>query len=230
MSEELVPIPPREIALLSRVEQMLSEANTLPDLRLAMEAAGSISDAAKRYQRLLNAQGIASDAAIQAGKVAKDAAAIRIEAQAKAGEILKQMPKNPGGKPGVRAETVSAQSLPTTAELLGRPKRNAEQDANLWKRMADIPSEVRSAYVRQTDEVTTSGLLKFAKEPAEPRTDQREDMEKAYDEAVRLLTALGRLDLKILGGHAINTQRKLKYRRALEVAAKRIDEAMQLFG
>jgi hypothetical protein len=89
--------------------------------------------------------------------------------------------------------------------------------------VADVPSEVRAAYVRQAaDMPTTSGLLRFA---AEPKSDDRSTVEMAFDDVVRALGTVVKYDPRIMAGHATATGRRDRFRKALERASQWLDEA-----
>ena len=55
-----------------------------------MEAAAVASDASRRAARLARAQDLAADVVRDAEAAARDAAAVSLEAQAKAGELLRE--------------------------------------------------------------------------------------------------------------------------------------------
>ncbi len=175
MTEEDVdlalPDQPSEIVLLGQVQQMLVEAKTLPDFRRVMAAAGAAVDTARRYKKLLEAQKMAGETVAATNRAANELAGVHIEAQAGAGRVIQEMkasgevadrPGNPQftGRRGIR-EVTGAKSDTT-----------AEDNAKRWEKIADIPPEVRSTYVRQAQdagsEVTTRGLLRFAQEPLRP--------------------------------------------------------------
>src|SRR5690242_3596468 len=76
------------LALISHARRSLVEARSLPDVHRVIEAATVLVDAAQRAAKLAEAQRVAADIVNAAIDAANDAAAIRIEAQARAGEIL----------------------------------------------------------------------------------------------------------------------------------------------
>src|SRR5262249_22722534 len=130
----------------------------LPDIRRVIEAATVAADAAQRAAKVVEAQDAAVEVARAARTAANDAAAVRIEAQARAGELLQQMAQHGRravGRPGKvsRPSTLSALHI-------------SRNESALWQQVAAVPAEVRAAYVDQTSsnqgEVTTAGLLKHA--------------------------------------------------------------------
>src|SRR5262249_47806855 len=80
--------PGATMALIAAARSRLAEAQTLPDIRRVIEAAGVAVDAAQRAAKLAQAQRMASEVVEAANAAANDAAAVRIEAQARAGELL----------------------------------------------------------------------------------------------------------------------------------------------
>jgi protein gp37 len=132
----------------------LAQANTLPEIQRVMRWAAAQQNAAAQYGRLhRDTLAIVS----QAEAAANEAAAIRIEAQAKAGEILREMRER-----GDRAEQGGdrAKSQAATLDDLGVTK----SDSSRWQRVADVPEPTRRKYVEETKatggEVTTAGLLR----------------------------------------------------------------------
>jgi hypothetical protein len=98
------------LPLISDARHALAEAVTLPDIRKVMEAAAVAADAGRRAAKLAEAHGLAADVVRDAEAAANDAAAVRIEAQAKAGELLKQMAER-----GERKARGEAMSQPVTS-------------------------------------------------------------------------------------------------------------------
>ena len=156
------------LALISDARQALAEARTLPDIRRVMEAASVAADAGRRAAKLAEAHGLAADVVRDAEAAANDAAAVRIEAQAKAGELLRAMAERgerarPGDADGRRQRpSVSLGDLGVT-----------KSESSRWQRVASVPPEVRAEYVEETkaagEEVSTDGLLKHAELTAAQR-------------------------------------------------------------
>ncbi len=214
------------LSLLGTARHALNEARTLDDFRRVMEAAGVAANAGLRAAKLMQAQGIAEEIVIQASEAAREAGAVRLEAQAKAGEIVRQMraqgdlaagPGNPQftGVLGIR-------------EVIGADSNSlAQYHVKRWEAVADVPSEVRSAYVRQASDMpTTAGLLRFGREP---KADERDAVELAYDDTIRALGTLVKYDPQLIAGHASATGRKDRLRKMLERASQWIDDADHVY-
>lgn len=212
---DLVPLDkqtPSELALIGQVRQMLAEAKTLPEFRHVMEAAGAFTDMAKRHAKLMEAQGMATEIVQAANRAANDAASVRIEAQAGAGRILREMTEN-GQRVGPHEGRVGRSSSKPQLDDLGVEKTAAHR----WQRVADIPDEIRTRYVdemvEQDDEITTAGLLRYAN-PKEPK--ERTSVEASYDDVVRLAGQILRYDAVTIASYASNTKRRSQFRKLIE--------------
>ncbi len=143
----------------------LAEAHALPDVRRVVEAATVAAVAARRVAKLAASSPTAGKLVEAANDAANDAAALRIEAQAKAGELLRAMAergeRDLGGggdrRSRSRAATVNLAALGVT-----------KSESSHWQQVAAIAVDVRQAYVAKTraarGEVTTAGLLRAAAE------------------------------------------------------------------
>lgn len=132
---------------LSQAVKWLAEASTLDDVKKIHDLAIAAQAYAKAHKLGIDAQ--------------NSAAAIIIEAAAKAGELLRQMPKAEAGRPPenrLQGETDFDRGAPTYAEL-GIEKTQAHR----WQKIASIPEEERLDYVSSANEegqpATVSGLL-----------------------------------------------------------------------
>lgn len=210
------------LALITDARRALVEARSLNDFRKVMEVASVAADAARRASKLMEARGIAADVVQAANDAANDAAAVRIEAQAGAGRILREMAdegiRSPGRQPRSENPDPRSGSLrPTVPELIGGDPAVAYQHSSRWQRVAEIPDNVRAGYVDDTvekgGEITTAGLLRYAADPSERREPTRDDLEQAYDDAARALAVILKYDPGILAGHASNTRRTTKFRK-----------------
>ena len=128
---------------------MLAEARTLKEVKQAMGYAWLLRQCARKAQLGLEIQNAA--------------AAIYIEAQAKAGELLSQMTEAGQRHPQGRTSEVAAGNFTgaTLAELeIGRT------EAHRWGQVASVPAEVRADYIEEAGarcgEVSRSGLLAYA--------------------------------------------------------------------
>ena len=113
-----------------------------------------------------------------------NAAEVRLRAERRAGELLAEMEKHPGGRPSAQAPSAGS---PTTAEnpsptVRGlsqlQPKRLAElrityRQSNQWQQLAAMPEPVLEAHIRATrsrrKELTTASALKLARQHRGPR-------------------------------------------------------------
>src|SRR5215472_8733690 len=151
------------LALISDARQALAEARTLPDIRRVMEAASVAADAGRRAAKLAEAHGLAADVVRDAEAAANDAAAVRIEAQAKAGELLREMKQR--GELARRGQT--KQDRMSQRATFGLADLGVSRsESSRWQQVAAVPAEVRAEYVEETkaagEEISTDGLLKHA--------------------------------------------------------------------
>jgi hypothetical protein len=188
------------LELISQARQALAEARTLPDIRRVIEAASVAKDASQRAARLYNAERRAVEVVEAATAAANDAATIRIEAQAKAGELLAQMRES--GERAKGGEAGRRESQPVTLGELGIGR----MESSRWQQVAAVPPDVRAEYVEETraakGEVSTDGLLKHIKsraaqptgepaqapEEAEPPLDGRQKLVHELQRALEALT------------------------------------------
>ena len=140
---------PQELAKLDRARILLLEASTLPEIK-------QIRDMAKAAEVYAKAAHMSREAVNYAGE-------IKLLADRKAGELLKQLERSqPGAKKiGSRAEPIS-----DYRRVLDENK-TSKTTAHTWQKLADIPEAKVRDYlttVRDSDddEVSTRGLLKAA--------------------------------------------------------------------
>lgn len=169
------------LALISQARRNLAEAQTLPDIRRVMETASLAADAAERAARLAEAQRLAGEVVEAANEAANDAAAVRIEAQAKAGEMLREMAQR--GERAKGGEAGRRESQPVTLDGLGVSK----MESSRWQQVAAVPPEVRQEYVDETKaargEVSTAGLLRHAESRPGDATTSRPAGRRSVDHA-----------------------------------------------
>jgi DNA modification methylase len=138
----------RDIVLLTAVAGMLAEVRTLPEVKRVIDLAELARHFARRAHLGLEAQNAA--------------AAICLEAQAKAGGLLRQMAEAGERHPHGRTSEVAAGNFtgPTLAEL-----GIERTDAHRWGQVAAIPAELRAAYVAEAGsrgaEVSRIALLAY---------------------------------------------------------------------
>lgn len=248
MSEELALPQLSTIQLISNARRALAEAKTLPDFRRVMEAATVAADAAGRAAKLLEAEGMAIEVVKQANEAANDAAAVRIEAQAGAGQILKEMADR--GERATRGypynpKVIDASTTPGLVEILGEPVKEGEDrvkararaanKAHYWQSVAEVPPETRVAYVNkikeEQGEITTKGLLRFA---AEPKESQSQDgmaasLSDAYNEVVKAFETIARFrNAGAIAAFAVDSRRKGRLASGMKRCKAWIEEAEQI--
>jgi hypothetical protein len=149
------------LSLIADARRSLAEARTLPDVRPVMEAASVAVDAAQRATRLAEGQRLAAEVVEAANDAANDAAAIRNEAQARAGEMLREMARRGERDSGGRGRVGSRPA--TQLGDLGVTK----SESSRWQQVAAVPAAVRQEYHDSTKaargEVSTAGLLRYAR-------------------------------------------------------------------
>ncbi len=121
-----------------------------------MEAASVAADTGRRAAKLARAQELTAGVVRDTEAAANDAAAVRIEAQAKAGELVRQMAergerdRGDDRRSGSHRATVNLDSLGVT-----------KSEASRWQEVAAVPADTRQAYLEETKaagaEITTSG-------------------------------------------------------------------------
>lgn len=164
-SAELLPV-------LAAAQQELAAAKTLPDVLPVIHLAAAVAAAAERAAKLAGVRGAAMDVVQAATEAALEAAVLRIEAQARAGELLREMAER-GERHQQRGDHMS-ESHDATRSLteLGISK----SESSRWQRLTAVPAEVRHAYVAESRtagrDVTINGLLRFATGREETATEQ----------------------------------------------------------
>ena len=83
-SAELLPV-------LAAAQQELASAKTLPDVLPVIHLAAAVASAAERAAKLARVRGAAPDVVRAANESAREGAVLLIEAQARAGELLREM-------------------------------------------------------------------------------------------------------------------------------------------
>jgi hypothetical protein len=116
---------PTTLALISDARPALAAALTLPDIRKVMEAASVAANAGRRAAKLAEAHGLAADVVRDAEAAAREAAAVRIEAQAKAGELLKEMAERERGTREAVIKLSRVLRLNSATSVYPRPSRAA---------------------------------------------------------------------------------------------------------
>jgi hypothetical protein len=187
------PSPAATVDLITAARRSLAEARTLPDIRSVMEMASAAAEAGRRAARLAEAHRLAADVVEAANEAANDAAAIRIEAQAKAGELLQQMSES-----GERKRAGQTYQPGTSLQDLGVSRNESSR----WQQVAAVPEGDRQTYVEETKtaqgEVSTAGLLRHAETRAERASGT--DDERLATELRRVLERLLTYPPSLLAG------------------------------
>lgn len=122
-------------------KKYLSEAKSLVDILEIRDIAVS----AHAYATAKNAD-----------EAAQKAMEIKLRAERKAGEFLKEMPKHNGGRP-LKTGSIMEPVIPTLDEI-GVDKKESHR----WQRIADIPKEQFEEYINNATKRTQSTLLRLA--------------------------------------------------------------------
>lgn len=139
-----------DLVLVTDAARMLAEARTLPDIRRVQNLAQRAQEYAKAARLGLDAQ--------------NSAAAIRLEAEAAAGDLLSTMAET-----GERRER--GESLPHVAAIDMKPATLSDlgvtrDESSRWQQVAAVPAPKRAEYVaaatERGEEVTRAGLLRAA--------------------------------------------------------------------
>ena len=147
------------LALISQARRQLADAQTVPDVQRIIEGTGLVEDGARRVAKLAEAQRLASELVEAAAQAANDAATVRIEAQVKAGLLVRALQETGALAQKGRPRKMSQ---PATFSDAGIERREAHR----WQRVAAVPDVTRQEYLEETRaagrEVTTDGLLRHA--------------------------------------------------------------------
>lgn len=162
-------------AALSVIEQacaLLADAKTITDARRVIAMAEVGGDIARQQARLAED----AQAAKRASQAAIEADGLRLEAEAVAGVILKQM-RDSGERAKGGEHLNSQESLPATLADLGVSR----DESSRWQRVAAVPFEKRKEYIDQVlkngGDVSRASLLRLItatpRRQAKPARTQR---------------------------------------------------------
>jgi N6-adenosine-specific RNA methylase IME4 len=138
MSGEIVPATEKKLLCLSTACRALADAKKVDEVM-------DIRDRAQALHHYLRQRGDSSQAML-------DAAELKLRAERRIGELLAEMPKNPGGRS--TTDTMSAVGV-------------AHHESSRWQKLARIDEpqwEEHIALGRQCGELTTAGALRLAKQ------------------------------------------------------------------
>jgi hypothetical protein len=145
MSQQL----PKELVVLTRAHQLLSEARTFQDFKAIRKKAEMARLFAKTAELGLEVQ--------------IRAAELKLECERRAGLALREIELSQGGRPGKKNRS----HVGTGLEELGISKNQSSR----WQREAQIPEEEFSRYLDESRaahrEPTSQGLLRLAKQRTE---------------------------------------------------------------
>jgi hypothetical protein len=136
------------ITKLTDATRLLSECRTIPE--------------AKQYHDMAEAGRVFAQMSGLGTEAQNYAVEIKLRAERRMGEMLKQTKKNKGGRPeetGIYPDT----GLPPTLEEIGISKVQSSR----WQAMAAVPAEKFEAYVadnRKDRELTTAGVMDLVKD------------------------------------------------------------------
>lgn len=177
------------LARVDRARQLLSEARTIDEIKEVRDMA----EAARMYARQ---RGMTIE-------IQNYAAEIKLRAERKAGQILKDIPKNKGAAQP-RDDTVSSRGavVPTLSEMGIQPKQSER-----WQSVAEIPEEIFETAIEETKAhaalaidggrpdsaavITTAGMLRVAEHLRQEQEQQQLDdaIETLPEAAERLRVA-----------------------------------------
>jgi len=126
---------------MSSALERISVARRELELATSFDDVRRIRDTAEAFRAYAQAAGMGLEAMNQAAE-------LKLRAERKAGEMLSEMPKNPGGR-----------STSTTVVEVGV----SHNQSSRWQRIASVPEESFEDYLASAQELTTAGLLKLAK-------------------------------------------------------------------
>lgn len=138
-----------DLAVIDSAEQALIKANSIEELSKVRIEAETLRIWAKKVHKGMAAQ----------NRIAE----IKVKAERKTGQILKQMEKNKGGQPSEKNQAHHVPSTPTLKDL-GIHRLQSQR----WQQIADLPNEVfeeaLSQFKRNQKEITSSFFLKLSKQ------------------------------------------------------------------
>jgi DNA modification methylase len=164
----------REAAFLEldRARKALAEAETLPEITSLVDRAEVLRVAARKAKLSLDAQ--------------NDWAEYKLDAERKAGAMLKSLPRNQGGRPSENPS--SHKSTIPTSGVSDAPPKLAEigithAQSSAWQRLADLPDEEYEGYKAEArakgKEITEVGAVRIAKHRERERAKKEQAVKVA---------------------------------------------------
>lgn len=233
--------PSTELTLVSDARRALVQARTLPDFRKVEAAAWVAADAARKVAKLMEAQGMASEIVKAANEAANDAAAVRIEAQAGAGRLIGQMREEGLLRTGAGRISPSdrEKGVQSQADLFGGDQKAAEWAIQTYEKVANIPDNVRADYVDDTveesGEITTAGLLRYARKLDQPDEETTESqvndvLEARIKEVLLACQQIPAYNAKLIAGALLERKRKTPTLQAAKRLRMWTDEFLKYLG
>src|SRR5262252_9488037 len=146
----MLPMPQGDSLVLARLEaarHLLAEARNVPEVKHVRDVAATLRIYAKQCGESLDIQNAAAE--------------IKLRAERRAGELLAETEKNPGGRP-------AKNSFHDGRSLRLHDLGINVQQSHRWQQLAALPTPTFETYILATKdralELTTAGALKLARE------------------------------------------------------------------
>jgi len=178
-----------QLAHFDNARQSLSLASSIDEVKTIRDRAEMLRAYAKQAGESLDMQ--------------NQCAEIKLRAERRAGEILKEQDKNEGGRPPEnQSHDATSYSKPPTLEDIGINKSQSSR----WQQIAGVPEQKFEAYIEEKkaskEEITTAGILKM---PHVSHNSGNNEWytPKEYIEAARVV--LGSIDLDPASSEVANS-------------------------
>lgn len=179
---------PQELAKLERIRVQLAECTSLSEVR-------QIRDIARAAEVYAKASHMSREMVNRAGEM-------KLLADRKAGELLKQLQKSQGGRP---EKTVRGVRTVSDYHRVLEETNTSKDAAARWQKIADIPETAFREYLTAVEasddeEISTAGLLKAAngspRQSSRPTSSSDPEAEPFNEEVVLTMMAR-RIDMVI---------------------------------
>lgn len=156
---------PRELVQLGAARRALAEAQTIDEIKDIMDKAEALRLYAKKAKKGLEAQNQCAD--------------IKIQAEMKAGALLKEMELNNGGRPQNPSHAARGLDVPTIADL-----GLSYSQSSRWQLAAELPEEAYEQYKAECaeteQELTSAGVRRKAQALRRPEPPETPPMDGKY--------------------------------------------------